>query len=65
MANDNAYDTQKSAKQPGTAKKSEKGPHGGGNKYTESILGKGFIAIPPITGHKQQQNINKTKNPKS
>ena len=61
MAND-AYDSvQKPAKQPGSAHKSEKGPHGGGNKFTEQTIGKGFIAVPPIKGHTQKQNINKKK----
>lgn len=61
MANDAYDDVQKSAKQPGAARKTEKGPHGGGNKFIEQSLGKGFIAVPPIKGHTQKQNINKGK----
>ena len=61
MANDDGYSSQKPAKQPGTAAKTQKGPHGGGNKFTEQTLGKGFIAVTPIKGHTQKQNINKPK----
>lgn len=61
MANDQYDSQQKPAKQPGTARKTEKGPHGGGNKFVEQSLGKGFIAVPPIKGHTQKQNINKPK----
>ena len=61
MVNDDAHSPQKSAKQPGATKKSEKGPHGGGTKFVEQSLGKGFIAVPPIKGHTQKQNINKKK----
>lgn len=52
---------QRQATQKGDSKKTEKGAHGGGNKYTQSSIGKGFIAIPPITGHTQKQNIDKKK----
>lgn len=61
MANDDGHAAQKPAKQPGTANKTVKGPHGGGNKFTEQTFGKGFIAVTPIKGHSQKQNINKSK----
>jgi hypothetical protein len=57
---DQADSPQKPFKPPGTtAQKTDKGPHGGGTKFVEQSLGKGFIAIPPIKGHSQKQNINK------
>lgn len=42
-----------------TAEKSTKDAHGGGNKYNQMRMGKGFVAIPPIAGHKQKSNVKK------
>ena len=61
MASDDAFSTQKPAKPPGVTEKTDKGPHGGGNKYIQQTVSKGFIAVPPIKGHTQKQNINKSK----
>lgn len=46
------------AKQPGKSCTTGKGPHGGGNKFTQgATLGGGFIAVPPIKGHTQKGNV--------
>lgn len=57
---DNPTGKQQPATQPGTNRKTTTGPHGGGTQYTQMrpTLGKGFIAIPPITGHRQKKNIS-------
>lgn len=41
------------------SKKTEKGPHGGGHKYNQAVIGKGFLQHKPITGHTQEKNIDK------
>lgn len=58
---DDQYNSQKPVKPPGTISKTEKGPHGGGNKYVQSTLGTGFLTVKPIKGHTQKQNIGKEK----
>lgn len=35
----------------------EKGPHGGGNKYNQIVLGNDFIVNNARMGHKQQGNV--------
>lgn len=44
---------------PGNTKSAttNKGPHGGGNKYDQMKIGKGFISHNPIAGHKQKSNV--------
>jgi len=42
-----------------TQKTTEKGPHGGGNKYNQATVGRDFMVQQPITGHKQQKNVDK------
>ncbi len=45
-----------------TSKKTAKTPAGGGNRYNQTAISKGFIAVTPRTGHKQKANIKPIKN---
>ena len=42
-----------------TAKKTDKGPHGGGHSYLEGgkIVNQQFVVNQPIPGHTQKKNI--------
>jgi hypothetical protein len=44
-------------KQAGKSKTTAKTPAGGGNRYTQAAIGKGFVAIPPREGHTQRKNV--------
>lgn len=43
----------------GTQNTSTNGAHGGGNKYFQTALGKGFMIQDPRQGHTQSCNIKK------
>lgn len=44
-----------------SAKKTEKGPHGGGNSYLSGgkVVSPKFVVAQPIPGHTQKTNIKK------
>jgi hypothetical protein len=44
---------------PTKSKTTKKTASGGGHKMDQMKLGKGFIAVPPRTGHKQKSNVKK------
>lgn len=44
-----------------TSKTSNKGPHGGGNKYFQMKKGDEFMVHDPIGGHKQKTNVKPDK----
>lgn len=41
-------------------KKSDKGPHGGGNSYNQAKIAKGFLKHDSIPGHSQKKNTDKS-----
>lgn len=41
------------------SKKSEAGAFGGGTPYHQAKISQGFMAVPPIKGHTQQNNVKK------